>query len=745
MKVISVMPAASVLFAVSTVIGAESDSKLRVVILTGANNHDWAATTPVLKKIFDDSSRFTVQQVIDNPARCTEQTFAACDVVVSNWSAYPNMTGHQWGAEAEKAFTGFIRRGGGFVVFHAASATCHDWPEFQQLVAFTWKLDHTAHGAYHSFKVAMTDRSHPITRDMRDFWTMDELWHRTARVADTPYAVLAEVFSEPDFGGSGRPEPVLIATQLDRGRGVNLTLGHDAHAMRNVGWQTLMLRSAEWAATGNVTIPIPQRWPTSAADAEIIDLDFDKSLAAAAAYRHAQDRRALAQVEQFVMAACAHAASDGGREQRELAAKIAAALASAATPEAKFFLCRQLSIVGGPEQVPALAALLSDEKSVDAARYALERIGGPESKKALRDALPQHTGRTQAGVAISLGMLRDADAAGLLKPLLESNDAAVREAAVFALARIGGAEANKAPAIAPAAFHWKQTQDTVALLSGECVIWQLNYARNGMKPSFHPLTLADGTPLTAFRPSDHVWHRALWFSWVKLNDIDFWSEDAAGNSPGLSQVTDAGVETHDDFSAGVKLTLAYRKPGESPLLTEQRLLRVSAPDATGTYRIDWDSRFTAESVPVALRGGTAGGGYAGLSVRISQNSRDWQLIDSEGRQDAKSPGMAANTHGRHARWVDFSLADAQSGRIGGVAILDHPGNLRHPSYWHNIIDQDARFGYFSPAPLWAEPYELAAGSTLRLRYRIVIHPGRPDRAALDQEWQKAAREAGQSG
>ena len=34
---------------------------------------------------------------------------------------------------------------------------------------------------------------------------------------------------------------------------------------------------------------------------------------------------------------------------------------------------------------------------------------------------------------------------------------------------------------------------------------------------------------------------------------------------------------------------------------------------------------------VHMKGGEAGGGYAGLSVRIAKDSTDWLLLDSEGR------------------------------------------------------------------------------------------------------------------
>jgi type 1 glutamine amidotransferase len=45
--------------------------------------------------------------------------------------------------------------------------------------------------------------------------------------------------------------------EFGKGRCFHLILGHDARTIQNAGWQALMLRGTEWAATGKVTIPIP--------------------------------------------------------------------------------------------------------------------------------------------------------------------------------------------------------------------------------------------------------------------------------------------------------------------------------------------------------------------------------------------------------------------------------------------------------------------------------------------------------
>ena len=103
---------AIVLLAVGGAVGAEP---LRVLILSGRSNHNWKQTTPELLKLYQDSPRF-VADVTEDPTTCTADVLAKYDVLVSNWCAWPDVNGRQWGPQAEKAFLDFVRSGKGFVV-----------------------------------------------------------------------------------------------------------------------------------------------------------------------------------------------------------------------------------------------------------------------------------------------------------------------------------------------------------------------------------------------------------------------------------------------------------------------------------------------------------------------------------------------------------------------------------------------------------------------------------------------------
>ncbi len=530
------------------------DEVLRVLIISGRNNHLWQKTTPELKKMYEESGRFAVD-VTHEPGKCDRKMLSKYDVIVSNWSAWPELTGHQWPQETKTAVEQFVGEGKGLVVFHAASATFHDWPQYQQMVGATWDVEKTGHGPIRPLKVLIRDKRHPITNGMEDFVITDELWHRMA--TQPGIRVLCEAFSVQDKmrdgirHGTEKPEPVAVCTEFGNGRCFNNILGHDVAAMRNSGWRTLMLRGTEWAATGKVTIA--------------------------------------------------------------------------------------------------------------------------------------------------------AQAAGVEK----TN------------------------------YRWRNGDNWIALLNNDRVVWRMNYNKQEGKPYVHPVSMTDGTELTWLRPADHPWHRGLWFSWKFINGVNYWEEDKYGVSAGLTELMQVKVLAHEEHWARIEMLLEYHRLTEAPVLRERRIIEVSRPDEEGMYYFDWCGTFTACDANVVLdrtpiageRDGRSWGGYAGLGVRLSSLLYDWEVVNSDGQRDLQG-------HGRKAGWVDFS-GKIGGGKTAGVAVFDHPENLRHPSPWHIVFSQPV-FGFFNPSVLFNGPYTLCGGESLRLRYRVLVHPGPADKERLDAEWNKFA-------
>lgn len=227
------------------------ETKIRVLILSGQNNHDWRTTTPKLKALLDHHGRFAVD-VTEHPEQCDAATLSKYDLLLSNWNTFGTAPVTNWPVATRTAFMDFVRNGKGFVSVHAGSSSFYDWPEYQQLVGGWWQLGQTSHGPPHDFTVTISDTNHPVTVGLTNFVITDELWHRPG--LHPAVHVLATARSAEANGGAGADEPVALTTRFGQGRCFNLLLGHDVKAMAAPGFAALLTRGVEWAATGKVVI-----------------------------------------------------------------------------------------------------------------------------------------------------------------------------------------------------------------------------------------------------------------------------------------------------------------------------------------------------------------------------------------------------------------------------------------------------------------------------------------------------------
>jgi type 1 glutamine amidotransferase len=266
---------------------AEPRKPIRVLIIDGQNNHDWKTTTPLLKKALEDARIFKVD-VATSPASGADMSnfrpkFADYDVIVSNYN------GDRWSNEAEKDFDAFVKGGGGFVSVHAANNSFTEWPEYNRMTGLGGWYGRTEkhgpyvyldekgktvrdttpgpgghHGQQHEFAIRTRDAKHPIMQGLPDQWmhTKDELYDQLRGPAEDMH-ILATAFSSPEFGGTGRHEPMLMTLDYGRGRIFHTVLGHADYSMNCIGYITTLQRGAEWAATGKVTLHAPESFPSA--------------------------------------------------------------------------------------------------------------------------------------------------------------------------------------------------------------------------------------------------------------------------------------------------------------------------------------------------------------------------------------------------------------------------------------------------------------------------------------------------
>jgi len=371
---------------------------IRVLLLSGQNNHDWKATTPEIERVLAAGGRFSVE-VTEHPEQIDAAALKRFDVVLSNWNCFHRDTPPpviEWPAEVRAAYESFVRDGGGFAVVHAGGSSFykHPWPAYEEMVIARYGFGQTAHGVQHVFSVQIAEPEHPITRGMADFMSHDELWHRPL-VAEGA-TVLARVFSAAEEGGSGAYEPSAFVRNFGKGRCFTTLLGHGLRGLRNPAFGALLRRGVEWAATGEVTIPLPDAWPTTTNAVEALHMPLDDAIAATRDWKLGDNPAPLR-----VVAGAVSAAEEP--ERAALADQLAQALRSSNSPAGRRLLCDELGRVGGSSHVEAISPLLADAQTRVAARTALERIGGPAAAQALADAAtaapPDPTAEAEAALA----------------------------------------------------------------------------------------------------------------------------------------------------------------------------------------------------------------------------------------------------------------------------------------------------------------------------------------------------------
>jgi len=260
------------------------------------------------------------------------------------------------------------------------------------------------------------------------------------------------------------------------------------------------------------------------------------------------------------------------------------------------------------------------------------------------------------------------------------------------------------------------------------------------RPFVWPVTAPGGTPVTRSYPmareegeqEDHPHHRSLWFAHGSVNGFDFWHTKAPQErivhvATKTSQVSANVVEVESDY--------AWKVENGRVIMRERRALRF---EDHGDHRcIEVAVTLRATEGDVVL-GDTKEGTFAlrlHPSLRVDGKVASGTLINSEGLS-------GKGVWGKRARWVhDYGPVD---GAVVGVAIFDHPENLRHPTWWHartyGLVAANP-FGvhHFEQRQSGAGDYVIKHGDELALRYRAVIHSGAWDADRVEAAWRAWAR------
>jgi hypothetical protein len=295
------------------------------------------------------------------------------------------------------------------------------------------------------------------------------------------------------------------------------------------------------------------------------------------------------------------------------------------------------------------------------------------------------------------------------------------------------------------------------------------YPREEKKPYLYPLRTAKGTVVTRGwplepRPNervDHPHHIGLWFNYGDVNGLDFWNNSnaiPADRAPRMGTIVHKRVieasSGRDQGELNVEMDWVDSK---GTLLLKENTHFIFRGDAT-SRTIDRITRLTAMKEPVVF--GESKEGVLGIRVArgLEQPSNTPDVFTDANGQTGKI--KAVNNEGVTGRYVgsDGKTGDAVwgtrgpwtmlKGKVEGeevtLAILDHPGNPGHPTYWHargyglfaaNNLAQNA----FDPKQPEVK-HTIAPGESMTFRHRVMIVSGPVEPARMTTEHQKFATE-----
>ena len=259
-------------------------------------------------------------------------------------------------------------------------------------------------------------------------------------------------------------------------------------------------------------------------------------------------------------------------------------------------------------------------------------------------------------------------------------------------------------------------------------LWTNYVPDDGPKPYFDPLMGPSDEPLTrawpmrdvAGEPHDHPHHRSLWFAHYDINKANTWDENPGhGSIRETSRPTMIGggpigvIRTEDDW---------LDRTGQKVCADE----RVVTFYATQKARV-FDFVVTLKATSGPIRIGDNKDGVFGIRLAAPMAvtaHQGGQILNARGQKDKAAWGQPAE-------WVDYTGPVA--GATMGVAILNQPESFRFPTTWH-VRD----YGLFAANPFgwhdFGQPrsgdYEVPAGESIRLAYRVILHAGTTEAADI---------------
>lgn len=274
-----------------------------------------------------------------------------------------------------------------------------------------------------------------------------------------------------------------------------------------------------------------------------------------------------------------------------------------------------------------------------------------------------------------------------------------------------------------------------------------HYGPEWKKPFLWPVNSEGGVGVTRDFPAevestpkkdrDHPHQKSLWTAFGEVNGQDLWAE---GTGSGTQKTVEVTFGSGDAYGWICARNVWEDKDGKA-LLDESREYRFYAVPESGRL-VDVKVTFAAAYENV-LFSDTKEGGIVSLRMRPDICHSNAVITNALG-------DVGENTAwGKPSPWCDFS---GEIPGVGwrGVAVFDHPDNLRYPTCWHvrsyGLMGANPfGYSYFNEKEynrgLIPEKgdYTMEKGATLVFRYRVLIHSGTVEEAGTADRYSAYSR------
>ncbi len=262
-------------------------------------------------------------------------------------------------------------------------------------------------------------------------------------------------------------------------------------------------------------------------------------------------------------------------------------------------------------------------------------------------------------------------------------------------------------------------------ISGNHVTTYVYGGESLARPYLFPVFAPNGSRVTRSYPmienesgetSDHRHHRSIWIAHGEANGVDNWSE---GEGHGRTVHKEFIGQVSGPVYARIATKNDWVSSDGKKVMEEWSTLKFYNV-SRGGHIFDVEVKLVATEGKVLL-GDTKEGGI--ISVRMASSidvPRGGTIVNSYGGINE------GETWGKKAHWCDYY--GPTGGNVAGIAVMDHPKNLRHPTNWHvrnyGLMTANC-FGlsYFYGDKSISGDYTLGEGEELVFRYRLYIHDG----------------------